>query len=316
MESGSGSTVAPLMKFKEWQIGRSAQGTDKNDTEDLSFITSTQVLCSFKASVGYFGGSQPPNTSPIDPSTGTWTVIDASHNMVLDTKSVKKNWSGKHPSKLDVSTSFNVVGSLTVPKVVGTRTVRNKDGTTKQVPDYIGSTSCSHSEDVDRLKRTPVHREGKKMTFTIKFNAQTKSGQDVEVELSLKADDKDQIRQEYVDYNKPISERNDSKWAGENTYDFGHYKTMMDVKLAKKKTKWVAEINKLKSKTVDEFSADDFVVTSGYRNPHHNFDHSGSTALLSSHMYGYALDVRGKTDAKGNTLDIDGDGQNTNKDRK
>lgn len=75
------------------------------------------------------------------------------------------------------------------------------------------------------------------------------------------------------------------------------------------------KINELKAANVDTFSTSDLAVTSGYRNPHHNFDHAGSTANLSSHMYGYALDVRGKAKANWGLLDIDGDGENTGKDR-
>lgn len=196
--SGSGSKVAPLVKFKEWQIGRSDKGTDTSNKVHLSFITSTQTLCRFTASVGYVGGSQPPNTSPIDPETVVWSVVDASHNMKLDKKSLQQNWSGSAPSQMASDTSFNVVGSLTGSPVVGTRTVKGK-----KVPDYIGSSSCSHSDDKDRLKRTPVHRGGKKMKFKIKFTAQTKAKNEVEKVLELEADDKDQIRQEYVDYNRP-----------------------------------------------------------------------------------------------------------------
>ena len=313
------------MEFKSWQVGRSDKGTDTTDTEEKSFITSTQTLCRFIVSIGYQAGIVAKNTSPIDPNTVKWSVVDASHKMKLDTESVKKNWSGSSPSDMASDTSFNVVGSLTVPKVVGTRTVtykKNGKTKTKQVPDYIGSTSCSHSADKDRLKRTPVHRDGKKMKFTIKFTAQTENGQNVEYPLKFEQDDKDQIRQEYVDYNKPIPSRNDGKWSAQDTYDFGHYETMMNDGLGGSLKKWVGEINKLRGtykdtgERVPEFKVSDFVVTSGYRNPHHNFDHSGSIALLSPHMYGYALDLRGKALVDTNrVLDIDGDRKNTAADR-
>ena len=105
--SDSGSTAVPLVKFKEWKVGRSDEGTNKDDAVHLSFITSTETSCRFSASVGYQGGSQAPNTSPIDPSTVKWGVVDASHEMKLDTSSVKKNWTGPDPSKFDAKTSFN-----------------------------------------------------------------------------------------------------------------------------------------------------------------------------------------------------------------
>jgi len=100
---GSGSKVAPSVKFKEWKVGRSDKGTDENNKVHISFITSTQTLCRFSASVGYVGGSQPDNTSPIDPATVVWSVVDASHQMTLDTKSVKKNWTGPDPSTFDTA---------------------------------------------------------------------------------------------------------------------------------------------------------------------------------------------------------------------
>ncbi len=43
--SNSGSMNAPLVKYKEWQVGRSDTGTDKNSAEHLSFITSTETSC-------------------------------------------------------------------------------------------------------------------------------------------------------------------------------------------------------------------------------------------------------------------------------
>lgn len=329
--SGSGSEpgvkkVAPSVKFKTWRIGQSPQFTDTStDEERFSFITSTQTSCQFSASVGYQGGSIAPNTSPIDPNTVRWTVPSASHEMELVESSVSSNWTGSDPSQLNTGTGFNVVGKLRVPKVVGTRTVEYTDKSgkrrTKQVPDYLFATTCT-ANDANRANRRPVHRGGTKMSFTLTFTAQTKAGHTVTVSLPLEADDTDQIRQEYVDYGRPIPSRNDSKWTGENTYDFGHYKTMMDVGLGTKQSEWVAEINKLvdeinerENKEIPAFTVGDFVVTSGYRHPHHNFDHAGSTALMSPHMYGYAIDVRGKALAGGRTLDINGDGENTAADR-
>ena len=277
MNSGSGSMNKPLMKFKEWQIGRSDKGTNSSDKVHTSFITSTKTECRFKASVGYHGGSQPQNTSPIDPDTVKWDVIDANHSMTFDKSSMSKNWSGKHPSKFDTSTSFNVVAKVTVPK-------------------YKTDTSCT-ANDANRADRTPVHRGNTKLAFKIKFTANTEDGQKVEVVLPLKQDDKDQIRQEYVDLNRPIPERDDSKWTDENTYDFGHYEQMLDDGLAGHFQNWVDKMNELYRKGKDALTIGDFTLTSGYRNPHHNHHHAGSTGL-SSHMYGYALDVNGR--------DIDG----------
>ena len=271
--SNSGSMNAPLVKYKEWQVGRSDTGTDKNKAEHLSFITSTGTSCQFSASVGYQGGSQPQNTSPIDPDTVKWDVIDANHSMTFDKSSMSKNWSGKHPSKFDTSTSFNVVAKVTVPR-------------------YKTDTSCT-ANDANRADRTPVHRGNTKLAFKIKFTANTEDGQKVEVMLPLKQDDKDQIRQEYVDLNRPVPERDDSKWTDENTYDFGHYEQMLDDGLAGYFQNWVDKMNERERKDKAALTIANFTLNSGYRNPHHNHHHAESTGL-SSHMYGYALDVDGR----------------------
>ena len=68
-DSGSSTLGKPSVKFKEWQIGRSAVGTDPTHIVHTSFITGTQEECRFKASVGY-NGNQGDNVSPIDVSTG------------------------------------------------------------------------------------------------------------------------------------------------------------------------------------------------------------------------------------------------------
>lgn len=239
--SGSSTLGKPSVKFKEWQIGRSDKSTDSSNNNPTSFITSTQDKCHFTASVGY-DGNQGDNVSPIDTSTVEWTVIDADpSSMALDTSSVKKNWSGaKHPSKLDPSTSFNIVGTISVPAVVGSRTVTLNDGSTKQVPDYLGSTSCSHS-DTYRSQRVPRHRNNTKLGFTLKFTADTEDGQSVEAKLVLKADDIDQVRQEYVDYNRPIPARTDARWQSQDFYDFGHYKIMLNIGLGNKWSQWVGK---------------------------------------------------------------------------
>ena len=294
-DSGSGPLGKPSVTFKEWQIGRSQKSSDSSNTAPNSFITSTETTCRFIASVGY-NGNQGDSVSPIDPSTVSWSVMDADpSSLSLDTASVSTNWSGKHPSKLDPGTSFNVVGTI-------------------NVPTFSRNTSCSHSDD-DRLLRVPRHRGGTKLGFSLKFMASTEDGQSVETTLALKADQIDRVRQEYVDYNKPIPVRSDSRWQNQDTYDFGHYQIMLNYLLSSNPQKWVDGINRLKGANVDTFLVSDFVVTSGFRHPHHNFEHAGSTASMSSHMYGYAMDVRGKALAGGKLLDINGDKRNTARDR-
>lgn len=158
MQSGSGSMGKPSVKFKEWQVGRSLKGTDTTSKEQKSFITSTETVCYFTASVGY-DGNQGDNVSPIDPSKVTWSIENESHGMALDGV-LKKNWSGEsHPSKLAASTSFNVVGKLTVPQHIGT--------SKSHCPNYNGT-------------NTPLNgRADTPITFTIKFSATTEDGQPI-----------------------------------------------------------------------------------------------------------------------------------------
>ena len=114
-ESGSGSMGKPSVKFKEWQVGRSPKGTDTNNKAQKSFITSTEEGCYFTASVVY-NGNQGDNVSPIDPKTIKWTLTGQDPSS-LKLQPPETNWSGKHPSKL-AGTSFNVVGTISLPAVV------------------------------------------------------------------------------------------------------------------------------------------------------------------------------------------------------
>ena len=293
-DSSSSQLGKPSVKFEEWQIGRSDKNTDTSSPNHnpTSFITSTQDKCHFTASVVY-DGNQGDSVSPIDPKTIKWTITGQDPSG-LELQTPETNWSGSHPSKL-AGTSFNVVGTISLPAVVGSRTVTLKDGRKKQVPDYLTATSCSHTDDADRLKREPRHRNNTKLGFTLVFSAKTEDGQSIKpAELVLKADEIDQVRQEYVDYNRPIPTRSgyeETLWQNQDTYDFGHYKIMLNAGLYNYHTKW---LNKLNERTGKSLSLSALFETSGYRNPHHNFDHTPSTANLSPHMYGYALDVRGK----------------------
>ena len=313
--SGSSSMGKPSVKFKSWQVGRSLKGTVENK-EQLSFITSTETVCWFTASVGY-NGNQGDNVSPIDPSKVTWTVENPSHGMVLDTtEPLEKNWSGdSHPSKLAASTSFNVVGKLTVPPHIGT--------SQSHCPNYEGTS-------------TPLNgRADTPMTFTIKFAATTEDGQSVDpVELVLIQDEKDEMRQEYMD----LAGETDWKWKKidgtyqkfkdgnvlrvpsrsafdtQNTYDDGHYSYMMGKNvLPVKEDKWekalktFAETDR-KRTNVPAF---DLTETGGYRNPHHHYYHvpNGSSSPRSWHQFGLALDVRSGDKDGVPGIDMNGDNQ-------
>ncbi len=301
-ETGSGSKVEPPVAFKKWRIGRSPETTSSK-----TFITSTQELCRFSASVGYGEITNKANTSPIDPTSVGWSVTKGSNEIALKEGSVQHNWSGPNPARLDSTTRFNVVGVVTVEKVVGTRVVQTSKGP-KIVPDYKkGWTACT--TDANRANRVPVHRDGAKMKFKLNFSAQTEAGQPVSAVLALEADKTDQLRQEYVDYDKPIPSYDD--FEDEDTYDFGHYTNMLNESLGDNFQNWIDSMNKQRqdintenakkgnnAEILPDLTKADFTLNSGFRQPHHNFDHAGSISLLSSHMYGYALDVNGR--------DIDG----------
>ncbi|MDE0426703.1 MAG: hypothetical protein OXN25_17775, partial [Candidatus Poribacteria bacterium] len=296
-DSGSGSMGKPSVKFKSWQVGRSPKGTDTNSDEQKSFITSTEEVCYFTASVGY-DGNQGDSVSPIDPSKVTWEIVEKpSHGMALDGE-LQENWSGaKHPSKLDPSTSFNVVGKLKVP--------RHKGTSKSHCPNYGGTS-------------TPLNgREDKPMTFTIKFSAKTEDGQDITpVSLVFIQDEKDEMRQEYMDMARKTTTRKGSvdgnvlrvpsrsELGSQNTYDDGHYSYMMGrTILPKKHTDWTAAYKKHAKTVFGNTGLSDLVETGGYRNPHHHYYHvpNGSGSPRGWHQFGLALDVRGKD------IDIDKD---------
>ena len=265
MQSGSGSLPKPAMEFKSWQVGRGSVGSDINNIVHTSFITSTETECRFTASVGYKGGNLPRGSvSPIDPDTVVWSIVDPNGGMALADDSLKDNWSGSHPSKLSSTTLFNVIGKLTVP-------------------EYNENTSCTATDD-NRAQRSPTHRGNTKLAFKIKFTAQTTAGQTVSEVLPLKQYDIDQVRQEYVDTDKMIPARVDPKWASQDTYDFGHYQVMLNAGLYNYHQRWVDKINELERKKLPDLAVSDFTLNSGYRNPHHNYHHAGSTGFMRTCM--------------------------------
>jgi hypothetical protein len=303
-DSGSSQLGKPSVKFKSWRVGRSPEGTDTNSQEQKSFITSTEEVCWFRASVVY-DGNQGDSVSPIDASKVTWSVENPSHGMTLETS--EKNWSGaKHPSKLDASTAFNVVGKLKVPQHIGTGN--------SHCPNYGGTS-------------TPLNgRADTPMTFTIKFTAQTEDGQAVSpVSLVLLQDEKDEMRQEYMDMARKTTLHKGkvdsnvlrvpsrSEFGSQNAYDDGHYSYMMSrTILPKKHTAWTTAFKKHAKTTFGNTKVADLVETGGYRNPHHHYYHvpNGSSSPRGWHQFGLALDVRGKD------IDINDDKQKgTVKDR-
>ncbi|MYG06056.1 hypothetical protein F4167_05455 [Candidatus Poribacteria bacterium] len=286
--SGSGSK--PEMKFDSWRVGRSPRGTIENK-EQLSFITSTGTSTYLEASVMYKGGTQLKNSgiSPIDPDTVKWTLDEGLLKGWALAEPPGTSWSGSHPSKLSGSTSFNVVAKFSFPAHSDT-----------SYYTITGKNSCG--SNAARRSRSPKHRDGEPMKINVKFEAKTYSGELVSLTLPLLQDEKDQIRQEHVDYNRLIPPRvdiipsdGDFDNFGHVYYDFGHYDYMIDEGMKGYQEKWIKQINDDYRKGKTALAMDDFTLNSAYRNPHHNFEHARSKrSRISPHMYGYALDIQGR----------------------
>ncbi len=287
--SGSGSMTPPSIIFKEWRVGRGVKGYSLSVPIHRTFITSTQTSCSVSASVGY-NSNQPQNTDPINPDTVSWS-FSANQGIKLDEDSISTSWSGPHPSKLSGYTSFNVVAELDVPR---------HDDTSQYPNPNTTPAICTDAGNAERHNRTPRHRGGTPMTITIGFTAQTTQGKTVTKSLELNQDEIDQIRQEYLDLARQIPGR--GSFDPEDFYDFGHYAQMINEDLQGKHDAWVTAINKRERQNLPDLTRYQLVVTSGYRNPHHNVYHSGGTAVHGLHQYGLALDVRG--------MNIDGEDGN------
>lgn len=233
--SGSGSK--PDMKFDSWRVGRSPRGTNINSDDHKSFITTSETECWLEASVMYKGGTQPKNEgiSPIDPSTVTWQLDDGLNKGWKLAEPPGTSWSGLHPSKLSGSTSFNVVAKFSLPKY--------------DDDIYTISAYCSAS-DANRRSRRAKHRDGEPMKITVKFSAKTYSGASVSLTLPLLQDERDQLRQEYLDLHRKIPSRGtikdvDGDWDnfGKVFYDFGHYDVMLYEDLKGKHGAWTTSIN-------------------------------------------------------------------------
>ena len=150
------------------------------------------------------------------------------------------------------------------------------------------------------------------MTFTIKFSAKTEDDQDISpVALELKQDEKDEMRQEYMDMARKttirkkkvdgnvlrVPSRLELELDPNAGYNDGHYSYMMDkTVLPEKHTTWTAAFKKHVKEKFNNTDAPDLEEKGAYRNPHHHYDHvpNGSASPRGWHQFGLALDVRGK----------------------
>ena len=307
--SGSGSV--PEMAFRSWRVGRSPMGTNTSSEVQKSFITTSETECWVSVSVGYKGGTLPRGSaSPIDPSTVEWEFSDLRRGWAeAEAPGTGTSWSGLHPSKLSGRTSFNVLAKFSLPKY--------NDRT-----HYTISASCS-ANDNNRRSRSPKHRSGENMKITVTFKAKTYSGQAITpLVLRLVQDEKDQLRQEYLDLTRKIPPRGSIKDVdgdfnnfGKVFYDFGHYDVMLYENLKDKHRDWKDEANKLYRKNKTQLTQSDLKVMSAFRNPHHNDHHARETTRRATdtfhglHQYGLALDIRGRG------FDIDDDGSYGDQDK-
>ena len=133
------------------------------------------------------------------------------------------------------------------------------------------------------------------MKVKIKFIVNYSTGPIEMATKTITQDPTDQIRQEYLDMDRLVPSR--LEFIDTNEYNNGHYDKMIDGGLARHRQDWVTTCNE---RNGTSFTTTDFHLNSGYRNPHHNDYHAGSSATHSLHQYGVALDVQ--------TVDVDGDG--------
>lgn len=270
------SCTPPSIKFKSWAVGRSS-GTAA--TVPLSFITTDETTCKVKFEVTYDGSHNPSTTCEI--TSGAWTV-NMSHEFTV---------SGD-PTETAPGEGFSKVWTYEA-------TLKGPGNSTA---------ACSGTYD-------PYPGRGDKpMDMTVTFTG-THSRGTVSLELKLKQDEKDGIRQEHVDYGQlVIPARNEiSAGAARTGYNHGHYNYLIDLGLDGMREAWAKWCN-------PSFTGDSLHVTSAYRHPYHNFQHAGAKLkyLDGLHQYGCALDVRGKAvNAKGESvrfslavnkhMDLDGD---------
>ncbi len=153
---------------------------------------------------------------------------------------------------------------------------------------------------------------GGPMSVTIKFKGTYYDAandlQEVVAKIDIDQDEKDQVRQEYVDHGITVPSR-DVFTKGDGEYNTGDYTGKngyyIEDNLSQRETDWAAECQKIlrnmPGKAQEIITKDDLHVTSAYRNPERNQRVGGSKT--SRHQYGDALDV--------GYVDVNGDGKKT-----
>ena len=291
------SCTAPTLTYKKWVIGRSA--TDFSTTDKpTTFITNEKTSCTVKVEVSY-NGSQGPNTCEL---TGVSVTVTMSHG-------------------------FTVSGTPTVtPSGSGFSKVWKYEATfTGGTPQMINCDSGTGKYGT---------RGGNPITVTINATGTYSGGTVTLLEKMVKQDERDGMRQEYIDYNLhrtlkvlpsrgwfkstlnvtapdgsstfTVSPRDSHYNAYKKTfprrksdnqeafYNWGHYDYVIDSKTEANYAVWMQHVDKVQSGLRSE------IITCRYRHPRHNRKIGG--AEYSTHQYGYALDVRGKRKADGTKM--------------
>ena len=159
-----GPPSAPQLKFTKWQAGQGQAYTVSNPPH--TFITDTETTCEITATVAY-ASSQPSSVYPL---TGyTWQVT-GSHGYTFTTQTEASGPVGQ------TGTTFKLTATGT--------------------GDEHNSSTGGH--------RRMRGRSEKPIKFTVKFIGEYGSGSGsnqntVEVEVVFEQDEKDQMRQEYLD---------------------------------------------------------------------------------------------------------------------
>ena len=289
----SSTPSAPQLKFTKWKAGQGQEYTTSNPLH--TFITDTETTCKITATVAY-ASSQPSSVYPL---TGyTWQVT-GSHGYTFTTQTETSGPVGQ------TGTTFTLTAT-------GTGNQHN-------------SSSGGH--------RPMRGRSEKPIKFTVKFIGEYGSGsgsdpQTVEVEVVFEQDEKDQMRQEYLDVRRlhethRTADKNrqygDLRVPGREAFtksgqrfNDGHYSYLINKSLETKILHWWQACDKY---AYEELENDDLKndegkkklrLTGGYRNPHHHVYHvyagqsMSDVAYWSLHQFGLALDVG----------DMDMDGKN------
>ena len=291
--SGSGG-VAPALIFKSWKAGQGVTGGPSNAATQpadwKTFITTTETTCKLRVDVGY-ASIQHANYAPL--TRVEWKVSGAILLSGLSETELKRHtftFSGSPSQQGDTgstSTTFSYNGNGTLSS--HWHPTGGKIPQRKYCPNYKGTKNPQKGRDLEI-----------KVKFIGYYGSDPNNQQKVEIDLPLAQDEKDQIRQEYVDQTRLVPSRSDFK--ASNNYNHGHYSKMMDGGLSGFHQNWVNKCNELyrNPKKLDAFNLTDFSVNSGYRHPHHNVYHALGKATHGLHQYGVALDVQ--------TVDVDEDG--------